>query len=296
MKIVTGFRGENHITSNDDQGRNQGIFGTASYVLQVGSMFAATLASSNELQIADGEGMMQGVHFRTAPGEQNSVTIDNGTQGMKRIDLVAAHYAKNEETSVESVEWIVYKGTPAASSPAMPSYVTGDILQGATAADMPMYAVHLDGITVESVEQLFTTERGIASVLELLGNTGIGSIGDGTVTGAISALNSDLANITNRTSATLGSGLSGTAYYTRVGNIVVVTGTITSSDTIAQGATLASGFPRPATGTNFPIHMANNNAVASIFRSYITANGVLMCAENTVSNVSLRFSAAYIAS
>lgn len=144
---------------------------------------------------------------------------------------------------------------------------------------------------------------GKSTISELLGNTSIASIGSGTVTGAlntlssdISSLNSDLANITNRTSATLGSGLSGTAYYTRVGNIVVVTGTITSSDTIAQGATLASGFPRPATGTNFPIHMANNNAVASIFRSYITANGVLMCAENTVSNVSLRFSTAYIAS
>ena len=35
MKIVTGYTGTPHITSNDQQGFNQGVFGTGNIVLGV---------------------------------------------------------------------------------------------------------------------------------------------------------------------------------------------------------------------------------------------------------------------
>lgn len=201
MKIVTGFRGENHITSNDDQGRNQGIFGTGSYVLPVRSKFAATLVSANELQIGDGEGVLQGVHFRTEPTSTDSVTIENGSQGMLRTDLVCVRYEKNAETAVESVSWVVYTGTPAASNPVTPSYTEGDILAGDTVAEMPMYKVNLNGITVQSVTAMFETLVSAEGLIELLGDTSIASIGDGTVTGALASLNTDLAKLQyNKTS------------------------------------------------------------------------------------------------
>lgn len=191
MKIVTGYVGEKHITSNDDQGLLQGIFGTGNYILPVRGRFAATLVSSNELQISDGEGVLQGVHFRVEPGTTDSVIIENGVQGMQRIDLICARYEKDTESGVESMSWINHKGTAAASNPAQPSYTVGDLLAGDTLAEFPVYAVRLNGITVQSVTQLAT----ILSPQALIGDSSISGIGDGTITGALSALNASLSQL-----------------------------------------------------------------------------------------------------
>lgn len=156
MQIVTGYRGQAHITSNDDQGRNQGVFGQNSYVLSVGSQFAPTLVSANELRIADGEAVMQGVHFRVDPSSFDSVTITNGTQGMNRKDLVACRYTKDGSTGVENCEWVVIEGTPTSGTAARPSAVSGDILDGALVADMPFFEIVLSGINVTAVNSLFS--------------------------------------------------------------------------------------------------------------------------------------------
>lgn len=147
MKIVTGSRGTPHITSNDDQGRNQGIFGKNSYVLNVGLNMQAELSNANTVSISDGEGIMQGVHFRVAPGTVDTVTIENGTTGFNRIDLICARYTKNAGTGIESVEWAVVKGTPTASTPSAPAYTEGDILAGDLVADFPIYKVTFTGVS-----------------------------------------------------------------------------------------------------------------------------------------------------
>lgn len=147
MKIVTGYTGSEHITSNDDQALRQGIFGHESYVLNVGNKFAATLTDANTVQIQDGEGVLQGVHFRVLPGTVDTVNIENGTTGYNRIDLIVARYTKDAVTGIEIVNWAVITGTPSASTPTAPDYTEGDILAGDTQADFPMFTVTLTGLT-----------------------------------------------------------------------------------------------------------------------------------------------------
>ena len=147
MKIVTGARGETHITSNDDQGLHQGIFGDGNCVLNVGEKFAASLTDANTVSISDGEGVLQGVHFRVLPGTVDTVTIDSGTSGYNRIDLICARYTKDADTGIENIEWVVIKGTPSASTPTAPTYNEGDILGGDLIADFPMFKVELTGLT-----------------------------------------------------------------------------------------------------------------------------------------------------
>lgn len=164
MKIVTGYQGKVHITSKDDQGRNQGIFGTDSYVTSVGQQFAATLVNANELDIADGEGVMQGVHFRIEPGEVDAAKLQNGTSGMKRIDLVVARYTKDSSTGIENVSLVVIKGTESSSTPAVPAYNSGEILKGKNTVDFPLYKVTYNGINVSSVDRMFTTLQTMAEL------------------------------------------------------------------------------------------------------------------------------------
>lgn len=179
MKIVTGYQGKAHITSNDDQGRNQGIFGTDSYVTSVGQQFAATLVNANELDIADGEGVMQGVHFRIEPGEVDAAKLQNGTSGMKRIDLVVARYTKDSSTGIENVALVVIKGTESSSTPAVPAYNSGEILKGKNTVDFPLYKVTYNGINVSSVDRMFTKLQTMAELQTAVNklNTDLNGIG-----------------------------------------------------------------------------------------------------------------------
>ena len=147
MKIVTGYRGTPHISSNDQQAFNQAIFGSDNYVLNVGSKFSATLSDVNTVTIADGEGVLQGVHFRIDPGTTEDVNIANGATGYKRIDYICARYTKNALTGIEDVSLVVVEGTPDASTPTAPTINTGDILNGESPVDFPLYKVSLNGLT-----------------------------------------------------------------------------------------------------------------------------------------------------
>lgn len=192
MNIITGYRGEPHITSGQDRAQNQGTYGTGSYILDVGRKLAAEIVSANEIRIRDGALSHQGCIANIEQGAYDSLEIANGTQGMSRIDLIVARYTKDAETNVEDIELVVIEGTAAASSPAVPSYNTGDIQAGDSPVDMPLYRVNISGVNISSVTQVASTVRTQAETDTLLGNTSISGIGGGTLTGAVSALNSKL--------------------------------------------------------------------------------------------------------
>jgi hypothetical protein len=147
MKIVTGYRGTPHISANDQQAFNQGVIGGGNYVLDVGNHFEASLENVNTVQIRDGDGVIQGVHFRIEPGDFENVNIENGTTGFSRIDLVVARYSKDSTTGIESVDLVVIKGEDAASDPVEPAYNTGSILDGDSPVDFPLYRVTVNEIT-----------------------------------------------------------------------------------------------------------------------------------------------------
>ena len=151
MDIVTGHVGSAHVTSWQDRDLNQGIFGPGTYILNVGSKLAATIISNNEIRIADGTLVMQGCQGVIQKGTYDTISIDNGTQGLKRNDLICAQYQKSG--GVESMSLVVIKGT-AAATPVDPSYTTGDIQNGDTPVQVPIYRVVLNGLTVESVTAL----------------------------------------------------------------------------------------------------------------------------------------------
>lgn len=154
MNIITGYKAEPHITAQQDRNVNMGIFGTDTYIVNIGSTMAATVVSANEITIADGLLVTEGCTAEIERGTSESLEIANGSQGMLRTDLIVARYTKESGTGVEDMELAVITGTPAASSPADPSYNTGSIANGDTLVDFPIYRVSLNGISIESVTRI----------------------------------------------------------------------------------------------------------------------------------------------
>lgn len=155
MNIITGYRAEPHITAQQDRDVNIGIFGGGAMILKgVGSEMAATVVSANEVEIADGTLVAEGCTAEIQYGTTESMTIENGEQGMLRVDLIVARYTRNSGTAVESMELAVIKGTSAASNPAVPAHNEGTIADGDSPVDFPIYRVNLNGISITSVEAL----------------------------------------------------------------------------------------------------------------------------------------------
>lgn len=157
MELVTGRKGSAHITSQQDRMKHQGVFGEGAYILKTGQMLEPQVQSSNEIRIRDGALMVQGALGCVKVNTYDPVTIQNGSQGMKRIDLICWQYTYDAEQDVESAEWVVIQGTPAESDPQQPAYTDGDIQQGDSPVQVPVFAVELDGINVTGVTTLLPT-------------------------------------------------------------------------------------------------------------------------------------------
>ena len=130
-----------HITAGS--AASTGYFWGESCILNTGSMLTPEVQSSNKIRIKDGALMFQGALFTVKVGGYDEVTINNGNQGMKRKDVIAVKYTYDSSRNIESGEWAVVQGTPAASNPAVPSMpvTDGDIQAGDAEVYCPVFVL-----------------------------------------------------------------------------------------------------------------------------------------------------------
>ena len=153
MEIITAGDGTAHVSSADDGTIYAGIAGNECYVTGVGDKLSCTMQGANTALVGTGVGIMYGRAFRVAMPEE--VTIQSGTQSQRRNDVICAHFVTSSEGH-ESGELVVLKGTPTPGQEAKdPEIPSGDILEGATEAYMPLWRIPLDGINVGEPESMF---------------------------------------------------------------------------------------------------------------------------------------------
>ena len=145
-----------HVTSQQFRQFVEGTVGQESYILTSGENLEPELSSNNLLKIRSGTMCHHGNISCVELGTYDEVTIQNGNQGMKRIDLVVNRYSKNDETGLEENNWIVIQGTPAVDDPATPAHTEGNLQEGDLVDDCPVFEVHLDGINVTEVKKLLS--------------------------------------------------------------------------------------------------------------------------------------------
>ena len=205
MNIITGYRGSPHLTSQQDRNRNIGIFGVTPRIIKgVDSEMAATIVSATEIQIADGMVVCQGCMSEITRGTSESLTIDNGEQGMARTDLIVIRYSKNSGSGVEDMQLAVIKGTAAASNPQTPAYNTGTIANGDTLVDFPLYQVDISGISITGITLLMDKTSVVNWINTVLDKIGYAMMGTSTtsVTGAIRELVNKIGAVAMGTTAT----------------------------------------------------------------------------------------------
>lgn len=154
IELVDGKAGTMHISSEDKAIIHQAKFSKSDVVFDWGDAFKCSMSSSNRATVGTGCASIQGLDWHITSAE--SVTISNGSQGMKRNDIICAHYHRDSTSGIETVELAVLKGSPDATAAADPTIPSGKILFGAGDAYMPLWRIPLDGITVGTPVRLFT--------------------------------------------------------------------------------------------------------------------------------------------
>ncbi len=154
MEIVSGRIGKPHVTSQQFRQLIEGTVGQESCILTSGENLEPELASNNSLKIRSGMLAHHGNISSVKIGTYDAVNLSNGSQGMKRIDLVVCRYTRNAETEVESCNWVVIMGTPVSSNPVAPTYTVGNLQEGDLVDDCPVFEVHYDGINVTEIKKL----------------------------------------------------------------------------------------------------------------------------------------------
>lgn len=161
IELVDGKAGVAHISSEDKAIIHQAKFSKSDVVYDWGDVFKCSMSSSNRATVGTGCASIQGLDWHITSAE--SVTISNGSQGMKRNDIICAHYHRDSKTGNENVALTVLKGSPNATAAADPTIPSGKILSGAVDAYMPLWRIPLNGITVGTPVRLFTP-RGLCGI------------------------------------------------------------------------------------------------------------------------------------
>ena len=245
---MTGRAGKAHVTSQQARMQNQGVWGDGTYILPTGQKLEPEVQSANEIRIRDGAVMCQGAMGCVKVNTYDTVTIQNGTQGMKRIDLIVWRYTYDEEQDVEAADWAVIQGTPAETDPVIPGYTEGSIQEGDTVAEFPIFSVELDGINVTNVNVLAKVAK-------------------------------KLDELNNKNSAHVFENRFETGYIIRIGNVKRLslansTVNFKAGETYTLG-TLDSEYRPVTTAVRKFIAIAGNESVTYFGRLAITTDGVV---------------------
>ena len=164
MEIVSGLGEKPHVTSQQFRQILEGTIGQKSYIVTSGENLEPELAANNLLKIRSGMMSHHGNVSSVKIGTYDEVELTNGSQGMKRIDLVVNRYTRNTETNIEKNEWVVIMGTPVASNPVAPTYTVGNLQKGDLVDDCPVFELHYDGINVTEVKKLLSVLPNVAEL------------------------------------------------------------------------------------------------------------------------------------
>lgn len=143
--LVTSSQGLDHIESYNARHYNAGTQGNGSFAFRGRGDFALSMPNTNTLRIASGDAQCCGAHW-SIDGDYEEYTIETGTPGYKRIDLVVADIVTAPK---EEIKIMVLKGEEVAGNdgePVAPIPIQGNLNAGDTHVQMPICSVTLNGI------------------------------------------------------------------------------------------------------------------------------------------------------
>lgn len=152
IDLLTGYKGQAHITAAEDAMFNAALVGSGNYVYMVGNKMNYQIISNNCVRILDGLAIFQGRKFYVEDFED--CIIDTGNADKYRNDLICVRYEKDTTTGTESMSFVVKRGKESDTAAVDPEYTSGDMNSGGTVVEVPLYRVKLTALNITAVEKM----------------------------------------------------------------------------------------------------------------------------------------------
>ncbi len=156
MSIELQTGNMNEVSSASDSELYAALFGEGDYIVR--HRLDAEMVDSNTLSVGSGNAIQNGRHIRLKGSTE--FVIPSGVQAQKRSNLAVLRttVTRDEETmqTVEETVPLVLSGEPTMDgSPVDPDVIEGNLLEGDTIADFPLFRVVTDGINAGEPEPLY---------------------------------------------------------------------------------------------------------------------------------------------
>lgn len=179
--------GNPRVLASQDADWYGALTGQKTCIIPINDNLSATITDSNTVEIGSGVCITkEGRRVQIDEGDIEEIIIPTGTQGADTYYIIGFHLYINElgrqvaETFVETM------------ASATDTITETTFKEGSSSIYVSLYRVKRSGLLMDSVTQIIPTLKTIVDINDTLGSTDISAIGDGTVTGGLSQINSDL--------------------------------------------------------------------------------------------------------
>ena len=132
---------------------------------------ACTKIRDNSVQLNSGIYSLRGFLLAVEPGTTANLTIDSGTSGQKRNDLVVAELVKGGSgVGIDTLQFKIIKGTSTSGIPVDPTLVQQDVNAAGVTCQEALFRVKLDGVTITTIEVVASLIGNAASLAAAIEN------------------------------------------------------------------------------------------------------------------------------
>lgn len=164
-----------------------GVEGDVTKILPVGLKMAYEIEDANTIAIKNGVIITkEGRRIQLDAGSIDEFTIPTGSQGITKYYIIGYHLY-TDSSSNQLCETFVQLMTSESET------ITENTFRGGSdEVYVSVYRVTQEGLALTTIESLLPEGIAIGDLDGIIGDTDISGIGDGTLTGAIDTINSDL--------------------------------------------------------------------------------------------------------
>lgn len=167
-----------------------GVEGDVTKILPVGLKMAYEIEDANTIAIKNGVIITkEGRRIQLDAGSIDEFTIPTGSQGITKYYIIGYHLY-TDASSNQLCETFVQLMTSESET------ITENTFRGGSdEVYVSVYRVTQEGLALTTIESLLPEGIAIGNLDGIIGDTDISDIGDGTLTGAIDTINSDLSEL-----------------------------------------------------------------------------------------------------
>jgi len=155
ITIYTPTDAAAHIYAEDDAQIHRGIIGGSGIMLADNNL-ACTIVNANVVRLASGVYSNQGYLLVVQGGTTADLTVESGTAGAYRRDLVVAHFTRGNGNVADTHVFEVVRGADASSQAGAidPDLENDDLTVGGTERQEALYRLIINGTSIDSVERV----------------------------------------------------------------------------------------------------------------------------------------------